>query len=134
MILLSLLSGCNRPERSQPPPSPPEVSVITVQPQEIMLTTELPGRTSAYLIAEVRPQVSGIIQERLFTEGSDVTAGEVLYQIDPAVYQATYNSTKAALARAEANLIPIQLRAERYAELVKTNAVSQQENALRFVN
>jgi membrane fusion protein (multidrug efflux system) len=92
-----------------------------------MLTTELPGRTSAYLIAEVRPQVGGIIQKRLFTEGSDVKEGEVLYQIDPAVYQATYNSAKAALARAEANLIPIRLKAGRYAELVKINAVSQQD-------
>jgi membrane fusion protein (multidrug efflux system) len=92
-----------------------------------MLTTELPGRTSAYLIAEVRPQVGGIIQKRLFTEGSDVKAGEVLYQIDPAVYEATYNSAKAALARAEANLTPIRLKAGRYAELVKINAVSQQE-------
>ena len=93
-----------------------------------MLTTELPGRTSAYLIAEVRPQVSGIIQERLFVEGSDVEAGEVLYQIDPAVYQATYDSAKAELARAEANLNPIRLKAERYADLVKIKAVSQQEN------
>jgi membrane fusion protein (multidrug efflux system) len=104
------------------------VSVLTVKPQRVLLTTELPGRTSAYLIAEVRPQVGGIIQKRLFTEGSDVKEGEVLYQIDPAVYQATYNSAKAALARAEANLIPIRLKAGRYAELVKDNAVSQQES------
>jgi membrane fusion protein (multidrug efflux system) len=105
----------------------PEVAVITLQPERAMLTTELPGRTSAYLIAEVRPQVSGIIQERLFIEGSDVEAGDVLYQIDPAVYQANYDSANAALARAEANLIPIRLKAERYADLVKINAVSQQE-------
>jgi membrane fusion protein (multidrug efflux system) len=100
---------------------------LTVKPQRVLLTTELPGRTSAYLIAEVRPQVSGIIQKRLFTEGSDVNAGEVLYQIDPAIYEATYNSAKAALARAEANIMPIRLRVGRYAELVKSNAVSQQE-------
>ena len=101
--------------------------MITVQPERVMLTTELPGRTSAYLIAEVRPQVGGIIQKRLFTEGSDVKEGDVLYQIDPAAYQATYNSAKAALSRAEANLIPLRLKAGRYAELVKINAVSQQE-------
>jgi membrane fusion protein (multidrug efflux system) len=127
IILLGLISGgCNR-QKAQSPPPITEVSVVTVKPQRVMLTTELPGRTSAYLIAEVRPQVGGIIQKRLFTEGSDVKEGEVLYQIDPAVYQATYNSAKAALARAEANLIPIRLKAGRYAELVKSNAVSQQE-------
>jgi len=98
-----------------------------VQPQRVALTTELSGRTSAFLIAEVRPQVGGIIQKRLFTEGADVKAGEVLYQIDPAYYQAAYNSAKAALTRAEANLIPIRLRAERYQDLVKINAVSQQD-------
>ena len=123
-----MLSGCGKKQPGGPPQAGiPEVSVVTVQPERVMLTTELPGRTSAYLIAEVRPQVGGIIQKRLFTEGSDVKAGEVLYQIDPAVYQATYNSAKAALARAEANLIPIRLKAGRYAELVKINAVSRQE-------
>ncbi len=105
----------------------PEVGVVVVQPQRVALTTELAGRTSPYLIAEVRPQVGGIIQKRLFTEGTDVTAGEVLYQIDPAPYKAAYNSAKAALVRAEANLGPIRLKAERYQELVKINAVSQQD-------
>ncbi len=128
ILLLSLMSGgCNRQQKSQSPPPIAEVSVVTLNLQRVMLTTELPGRTSAYLIAEVRPQVGGIIQKRLFTEGSDVKEGEVLYQIDPAVYQATYNSAKAALARAEANLIPIRLKAGRFAELVKINAVSQQD-------
>jgi len=107
--------------------APPEVGVEVVKPQRVTLTTELSGRTAAYLIAEVRPQVSGIIQKRLFTEGADVKAGEVLYQIDPAAYQAAYNSAKAALARAEANLIPARLKSERYQELVKINAVSQQD-------
>lgn len=106
---------------------PPEVGIVVIQPQRVALTMELPGRTSAYLIAEVRPQVSGIIQKRLFTEGADVNAGEVLYQIDPATYQAAYNSARAALARAEANLNPARLKAERYEELVKINAVSQQD-------
>jgi membrane fusion protein (multidrug efflux system) len=100
---------------------------MTVQPQRVVLTTELPGRTSPYLIAEVRPQVNGIIQKRVFTEGGDVKAGQVLYQIDPATYQAAFASAKAAEARAEANLIPARLKAERYRDLVKINAVSQQD-------
>jgi membrane fusion protein, multidrug efflux system len=124
-----ILTGCGKKQSGGRTQSgTPEVAVVTVKPERVMLTTELPGRTTAYLIAEVRPQVGGIIQKRLFTEGSDVTMGEVLYQIDPAVYQATYNSAKAALSRAEANLIPIRLKAGRYAELVKANAVSQQES------
>ena len=124
-----IVTGCGKKQPGGPTQAgTPEVGVMTVQPERVMLTSELPGRTSAYLIAEVRPQVGGIIQKRLFTEGSDVKEGEVLYQIDPAVYQATYNSAKAALARAEANLIPIRLKAGRYAELVKDNAVSQQES------
>lgn len=128
ILLVSIVLGCDRQQKSQaPPPSVAEVSVVTVKPQRVVLTTELPGRTAAYLIAEVRPQVGGIIQKRLFTEGSEVKAGEVLYQIDPAVYEATYNSAKAALSRAEANLVPMRLKFGRYAELVKSNAVSQQE-------
>jgi membrane fusion protein (multidrug efflux system) len=106
---------------------PPEVGIIIVKPERVALTTELSGRTSAYLIAEVRPQVSGIIKKRLFTEGSDVKAGEVLYQIDPATYQAAYNNAKASLTRAEANVVPARLKAERYKELVKINAVSKQD-------
>jgi membrane fusion protein, multidrug efflux system len=126
-LFLGLISGgCDR-QKAQSPPPVVEVSVVTLKPERVMLTTELPGRTSAYLIAEVRPQVGGIIQKRLFTEGSDVKEGDVLYQIDPAVYQAAYDSAKAALARVEANIIPIRLKAGRYAELVKTKAVSQQE-------
>ena len=106
---------------------PPEVGVITIQAERALLTTELPGRTTPHLIAEVRPQVSGIIQKRLFTEGRDVKAGQVLYQIDPAIYQAAFASAKAALARAEANLVPVRLKAERYRDLVKIKAVSQQD-------
>ena len=82
-------SGGLQPPASRPPPPPvPEVAVVTVQPQQVVLTTELPGRTSGYLVAEIRPQVNGLIQKRLFTEGSDVKAGQVLYQIDPAPFQA----------------------------------------------
>jgi membrane fusion protein (multidrug efflux system) len=133
-ILLILIAGmiltsCEKKNTTggKAPSTPPEVGVIVVQPQRVTLTTELAGRTSAHLIAEVRPQVGGIIQKRLFTEGSDVKAGEVLYQIDPATYQAAYNSAKASLARAEANLINARLKAERYRELIKNNFVSQQD-------
>ena len=133
-ILLILIAGmiltsCEKKDTTvgKSPSAPPEVGVIVVQPQRVTLNTELAGRTSAHLIAEVRPQVGGIIQKRLFTEGSDVKAGEILYQIDPATYQAAYNSAKASLARAEANVIPARLKAERYRELVKNNFVSQQD-------
>jgi membrane fusion protein (multidrug efflux system) len=122
-----LLIGCDRPQAQAPRPSIPEVATVTLQPQQIVLTTELPGRTSAYRIAEIRPQVNGLIQKRLFTEGSDVKAGQVLYQIDPAFFQAAYDNAKAALSRAEANMPPIRLRVERYKELLPDKAVSQQE-------
>ncbi|HMK56287.1 MAG TPA: efflux RND transporter periplasmic adaptor subunit [Dissulfurispiraceae bacterium] len=121
------LTGCGKGNQAQAPMTP-EVGIIAVQPQRVALTTELSGRTSAHFIAEVRPQVSGIVQKRLFTEGTDVKAGDVLYQIDPASYQAAYNSAKAALSRAESNLIPVRLKAARYQELVKINAVSKQDN------
>jgi len=105
----------------------PEVSGVTVHLETVELTTELPGRTSAFRIAEIRPQVSGLIEKRLFTEGSDVKAGHVLYQIDPAPLQAALDNAKAALAQAEANLPAIQLRAERFEELLPDKAVSQQD-------
>jgi len=121
--------GCGKSKSAggKPPAGPPEVGIVTVQPQRVAITTELPGRTSAFLVAEVRPQVSGIIQKRVFTEGSDVKAGQVLYQIDPATYQAAFASAKAAEARAEANLIPARLKEERFRDLVKIKAVSQQD-------
>ncbi|QSV46009.1 efflux RND transporter periplasmic adaptor subunit [Geobacter benzoatilyticus] len=123
-----VVAGCGKKkDAGAPPQGPPEVAVVTIQPQRVALTTELPGRTSSYLIAEVRPQVGGIIQKRLFTEGTDVKAGQVLYQIDPSTYQAAYASAKAALVRAEANLIPARLREERFRDLVKVKAVSQQD-------
>ena len=126
--MLVTLSACGKQAKGGPPQgAPPEVGVVVVKPEKATLTTELPGRTSAYLVAEVRPQVGGIIQKRLFTEGSDVKSGAVLYQIDPAPYKASYNSAKAALSRAEANLTPLRLKAQRYLELVKIKAVSQQE-------
>lgn len=113
-------------ENSSPPAMEPEVGVVTLAPQRVKIDTELAGRTSAYLIAEVRPQVGGIIKKRLFTEGSDVKSGEALYQIDPAPYQAALDSAKAAAAKAEANLFSARLKAERYKDLVAINAVSQQ--------
>ena len=129
MVAGMMLTGCGtKTSASAPPPSaPPEVSMIVVQPQRVALTTELPGRTSPYQIAEVRPQVNGIIQKRIFTEGSDVKAGQVLYQIDPATYRAAFDSAKAAQARAEASLITVRLKEERYKDLVKIKAVSQQD-------
>ena len=105
----------------------PEVAVVTIQPQSLVTTTELSGRTSANLIAEVRPQVGGIVRKRLFTEGSDVKAGQALYQIDPATYQAALENAKAALTRSEANLPAIRLKAERIRELLADNAVSRQD-------
>lgn len=124
-----LVTGCNKPKSGGPPPSgPPEVGIVVVKPEKVSLTTELSGRTVSQLVAEVRPQVGGIIQKRMFTEGSDVKAGQILYQIDPATYQAVFASAKASEARAEANLIAVRLKAGRYQDLVKINAVSQQDN------
>ncbi|HEY5512415.1 MAG TPA: efflux RND transporter periplasmic adaptor subunit [Geomonas sp.] len=123
-----LLNGCGKTGAApMPKMPPPEVGVVVVQPQRVALTTELSGRTSAFLVAEVRPQVGGIIQKRLFTEGSDVRAGQVLYQIDPSSYQAAYASARAFLGKAEAALIPVRLKAERFKQLVAINAVSKQD-------
>ncbi len=127
-----LLAACG--DKQAPPapgaggPGAPAVTVITVQTESVAVASELPGRTSPYQIAELRPQVTGIVKERLFNEGSEVKAGQVLYQIDPATYQAALDSAQANLARAEANLYATRLKAERYAELVKIEAVSKQAN------
>ncbi|NMG55760.1 efflux RND transporter periplasmic adaptor subunit [Aromatoleum aromaticum] len=127
-----LLAACGSDKQqgsadaAAPPPPAPTVTVVTVHTEAVPLVVELPGRTAPYLIAEVRPQVTGIIKQRPFTEGSDVKAGQVLYQIDPATYQATYASAKANLARAEANVYAARLKADRYADLVRINAVSKQ--------
>lgn len=121
-------AACSKKQAPAPQGGPPEVSVVTIQPRNVTLTTELSGRTAPYLIAEVRPQVGGIIKKRLFTEGSDVQAGQVLYQIDPATYEAALASAAATQGRAEATLTSVRLRAERYQELVKIKAVSQQDN------
>ncbi|NLX19542.1 MAG: efflux RND transporter periplasmic adaptor subunit [Desulfobulbus sp.] len=128
LIFGHLLGGCR--DASQPGSGsqmPVEVDVLTVTPQGLEMVTELPGRTAAFRIAEVRPQVGGIIQKRLFSEGSEVEAGQLLYQIDPATYQAGFDSAKAALAKAEAQEHSNRLKAERYRVLVRTKAVSEQE-------
>jgi len=126
-LLGLFLGGCDRSTQSQPPPSLPEVATVTVSTQRLLLTTELPGRTSSYLVAEIRPQVNGLIQKRLFTEGSDVKAGQVLYQIDPASFQA-------ALENAAANLVAMQKSADRArAALEVSNAgVTRQRASLEL--
>ncbi|MGK9063719.1 efflux RND transporter periplasmic adaptor subunit [Stutzerimonas chloritidismutans] len=121
------LSGCSQP--AEPPQNVvPEVGVITVQPHAQRLTSELPGRTKAWLTAEIRPQVGGIIKERLFTEGAQVKAGEVLYRIDPAPYEAVYQQMQASTAQAKSTLDSARLKAKRYQGLVKIDAISQQDN------
>ncbi len=106
----------------------PTVTVVTLKAQPITLTRELPGRTSAYLVADVRPQVSGIVKRRLFTEGSLVHAGQELYDIDDSLYRAQYDNAKAALQKAKANEVAAHLAAKRAAELVKIDAISAQDN------
>lgn len=116
--------GADAPKGAGAPP--PEVVVVTVAPRPVVLTTELAGRTAAYRIAEVRPQVSGILQTRDFREGADVKAGARLYQIDAATYRAEVDRAQAALAKAEANVATARLRAERYEDLATIDAVSKQ--------
>jgi membrane fusion protein (multidrug efflux system) len=105
----------------------PEVEVVILKPESVTLTTELPGRAAVYQMAEIRPQVSGIIRKRAFTEGSEVKAGALLYQIDPDSYEVAVARAEAALAQAKAELEPIRLRAKRYGELIRSKAVSQQD-------
>jgi len=120
------LGGCKNSQQSAPVQIP-EVGIVLVRPQQIVLTTELPGRTSAFRVAEIRPQVNGLIQKRLFTEGSDVRAGQDLYQIDPASFRAVFDNAKAALVRAEAALPALRLRADRFKQALADKAVSQQD-------
>ncbi|MFA5725679.1 MAG: efflux RND transporter periplasmic adaptor subunit [Candidatus Omnitrophota bacterium] len=119
-ISFILLTAVGCVKKSKPLAQTPEVSVVFIRPERVVITTELPGRTAAFLIAEIRPQVNGLIQKRLFTEGSEVKAGQVLYQIDPAQF-------KAAFDKAKANLPALKLRADRYKEALVEKAVSQQE-------
>ncbi|EYS98380.1 antibiotic transporter [Cupriavidus sp. SK-4] len=118
-IGMSMLAGCGGKKEAAAPP-PPQVSVVTLKTEQLTLDTELPGRTTAFRIAEVRPQVDGIILRRLFKEGSDVKQGQQLYQIDPSTYEATYKSARATLEST-------RLLAERYGRLVGDEAVSKQQ-------
>ena len=126
MALAAMLVACGKDAGGPPPP--PEVGVITLAPRAIAITDQLPGRTTAFRVAEVRPQVTGIVQKRLFVEGGEVKAGEQLYQIDPGSYRAALSSAQATLKRAEAQAVSAKLLQERYAPLMAANAVSQQEN------
>lgn len=126
---VALTAGCG-PGAQGPggPQGPMPVSVRVLQPETAALTTELTGRTSAVEVSEVRPQVTGVVRARLFTEGGQVRKGQPLYQIDPATYRATLQSAQAGLAQASANLSAARLKAERYRGLAAINAVSKQEN------
>ena len=122
------LIGCGaHPSGGPPGQGAPEVGVVTLQAAPVTLTSELPGRTSPFETSEVRPQVGGIIIARPFTEGAQVKAGQVLYQIDPAPFRAAYDQARAQLASAQANVSSLQLKSGRYADLVKINAVSKQD-------
>ncbi|EAR2442183.1 multidrug efflux RND transporter periplasmic adaptor subunit AcrA [Salmonella enterica subsp. enterica serovar Sandiego] len=121
------LTGCDDKQDQQGGPQMPEVGVVTLKTEPLQITTELPGRTVAYRIAEVRPQVSGIILKRNFVEGSDIEAGVSLYQIDPATYQATYDSAKGDLAKAQAAANIAELTVKRYQKLLGTQYISKQE-------
>ncbi|HHR5649975.1 TPA: multidrug efflux RND transporter periplasmic adaptor subunit AcrA [Klebsiella oxytoca] len=121
------LTGCDDKPAQQGAQQMPEVGIVTLKSAPLQITTELPGRTSAYRVAEVRPQVSGIILKRNFTEGSDIQAGVSLYQIDPATYQATYESAKGDLAKAQAAANMDHLTVKRYQKLLGTKYISQQD-------
>jgi membrane fusion protein, multidrug efflux system len=123
-----LLGGCqNTHGRPAAPPPVTEVATVTVGTQPVVLTTDLPGRTSAYRIAEIRPQVDGIIKKLLFEEGAEVATGQALYQIDPASFQAALQNAMASLGKAEANLPAVRSKEERYREALSDNAVSRQD-------
>lgn len=127
-LFLILLAACGEQQAPPPQGGMTEVTVITLQAEPVTLTRQLPGRTNPYRVAEVRPQVTGIVRERLFTEGSRVAAGQPLYQLDDATYRAAWTSAKASLARAEASAEVARLNASRMEDLVEVNAVSEQEH------
>jgi membrane fusion protein, multidrug efflux system len=121
-----VLAACGQ-KQSAPPPQTPEVGIVTVQPTAVPVVSELPGRTSAFLVAQVRARVDGIVLDREFTEGAIVKAGQRLYKIDPAPYIASLNNAKASLAKAQANLVTQNALVARYKVLVQANAVSKQD-------
>ena len=127
MLLAVAVGACSNAQTPAPAPQLPEVSVVTVRRGSVPITTELPGRTSAYLVAQVRARVDGIVLKREFKEGSEVKTAQRLYQIDPAPYIAALNSAQAMLQKAEANLASMTAQAERFKILVAANAVSKQD-------
>ncbi|MHA6138716.1 efflux RND transporter periplasmic adaptor subunit [Pseudomonas mohnii] len=127
LIILVILGGCSGGEPALEA-VPPKVSVISIKPQSQVLTTELAGRTQAFMVAQIRPQVGGIVQRRLFVEGADVKVGQALYQLDAASYTAALAQSQASLAKYRATLKSAQATAKRDTELVKINAISQQDN------
>ena len=128
MLLSLMLLACEEGGKGAPSSAGPrEVVIIKLEPRREVYTTALAGRIASFQVAEVRPQVGGILQQRLFTEGADVKAGQALYQIDPATYEAALDSAQAALMKAEANVTPARLKAERFRELLAIKAVSKQE-------
>ncbi len=133
LIAVLLVTGCGQHESQAGGPGmgagqqAAQVGAVTIAPQRIVLTTELSGRLSALKVSDVRPQVSGIVLKRLFAEGGNVKTGQVLYQLDPASYQASYDEARGTLAKAKATLASAKTKADRYTELVKINAVSQQD-------
>ncbi|WP_415764038.1 efflux RND transporter periplasmic adaptor subunit [Paraburkholderia sp. J10-1] len=126
-VCLIFVSACSRHDGPPPGMQTAEVGVLTIAPQRVVMTAELSGRLSALKVSDVRPQIGGIVQKRLFVEGADVKAGQVLYQIDPASYQASYDQARGTLAKARATLASAKTKADRYADLVKIKAVSQQD-------
>jgi len=126
-VMLACVDGCGPRKPAPPPVPPPEVSIISVKTEKVVLATEMPGRTVACLVAEVRPQVGGIVQKRLFVEGAEIKEGDLLYKIDPSTYQALYDRAKAELAKAEARIIPANSKYERHKVLIESKAISQQE-------
>jgi membrane fusion protein, multidrug efflux system len=127
LLCSAALAACSSGNTAVPANPPPEVGVLTLHPQPVTITTDLPGRTVAYRVAEVRPQVSGVILKRLFIEGGEVKAGQQLYQIDPAPFQANLESAQASLARAQATLTSARLLVQRYKPLTEAHAVSQRD-------
>ena len=130
MLMLAAMApaSCDKKQAAQAPPAAPvQVGVVTLKPEPVALSTELPGRTTAFLTADVRPQVNGLINKRIFIEGAEVKAGEQLYQIDPAIYQATYDSAVATLAHNQAALVDARAKSARYKPLAAAQAVSQQD-------
>ena len=129
LLITASLAGCSDEQAAAPRPAPAKVQVSaqTLRPQTVTLTAQLPGRTSAHMVSEVRPRVGGIVRTRNFDEGSDVKAGDILYELDPAPFEAAFRNAEAALQRANGAIPSATARLERYMNLTTRNAVSQQD-------